>query len=164
VPTQVRVVLVPFAMSPTLAAGISIDVDATLLVQITLFILLVGILGPLLFAPLFRLFEEREHRTEGARQDAREMQDKAAELLERYQTEVERVQRLASQERERVRVETAALEARILEQSRQAAEKTIEQGRQQIAEQATRVRSDIETSVRSIGLQIAATALGREVS
>lgn len=154
----------PFAMSPTLAAGISIDVDATLLVQITLFVLLVGVLGPLLFAPLFRLFEERERRTDGARQDAREMQDKAAELLERYQTELDRVRRLASQERERIRVETAALEARILEQSRQAAEKTIEEGRRQIAEQADRVRGDIETSVRAIGLQIAATALGREVS
>ena len=96
------------------AGGVEMDFDRTMLVQMALFVLLIAVLSPLLFKPVLRLFEERERRTEGARSDARQMQDKAENLLVRYQAKLEDVKRVATQERERLRTETLQLESRIL--------------------------------------------------
>ena len=42
--------------------GVNVDLDATFVVQIALFVVLLLILKPVLFDPMMRLFEEREER------------------------------------------------------------------------------------------------------
>ena len=57
-------------------------------------------LKPLLFDPVLKVFSLREERTEGARATARELQEKAGELLQKYEKELERVHQVAAEERE----------------------------------------------------------------
>jgi F-type H+-transporting ATPase subunit b len=145
------------------SGGVVMDIDRTALVQMVLFTLLIVVLSPLLFKPVLRLFEERELRTEGARADARSMQDKAEELLSHYQTKLEEVKRSANDERERLRIETARLEADILEKARQANSRIVEDGRSQIQAAVDKIRSELGDHSRRISKEIGKSVLGREV-
>ena len=89
----------------TPAEAVNLDFDLTFVVQMVAFSVLVIILKPLLFDPLMKLFEERERRTEGAKLLARKMDERAGELLQRYETELETVRRAAAEEREKLRAE-----------------------------------------------------------
>ncbi len=146
------------------AGGVVMDIDRTMLVQSCVFIFLIVVLSPLLFKPVLRLLEERERRTEGARRDAREMQDKAENLLLRYQAKLEDVRRAAAQERERLRAETLQLESTILGEARAATAKLVEQGRAQIEREVTKIRSEMGVHSQAIAREIGSKILGREVA
>jgi F-type H+-transporting ATPase subunit b len=146
------------------AGGVVMDIDRTMLVQMAVFVLLIVVLSPLLFKPVLRLFEERERRTEGARSDARAMQERAENLLERYQRKLEDVRTTATQERERLRAETLQLEAKILGQARQATSQIVEAGRAQIERETAGIRQDIGVQSRAIAREIGSRVLGREVA
>jgi F0F1-type ATP synthase membrane subunit b/b' len=57
------------------------DFDLTFVLMMVVFAALIVVLKPLLFEPVLRVFEEREKRTEGARDSARAMQEEAGALL-----------------------------------------------------------------------------------
>ena len=69
-----------------LAAGapqaINVDVDWTFLVQLGLIVALMLVLKPLLFDPMLKLFEEREKRIEGAKVQARHIDDKSGRYFD----------------------------------------------------------------------------------
>jgi F-type H+-transporting ATPase subunit b len=144
--------------------GVSLDFDLTFLVQMVAFAVLVMILKPLLFDPLLKLFEERERRTEGAKLLARKMDEKAGQLLQRYETELEAVRRAATEERERLRAEGAKLEAQILAEGRAEVAKLVEQGRAKLETDRKVLRADLATRAGDIARDIASRVLGREVA
>jgi F-type H+-transporting ATPase subunit b len=162
-PTAVTA-LVPIGPSPALLAAVTVDLDKSVFVQMALFGLLIVVLDPLLFRPLLRLFALREQRTDGARAEARAMQERAAELLANYESEVTRIKATATAERDALRRETAALEASMLAEARAAAEVVLAEGRKRIEADLAQVRDELQGKrdelVRGIGAQV----LGRELS
>jgi F-type H+-transporting ATPase subunit b len=144
--------------------AINIDLDLTFTLQMAAFALLIVVLKPLLFDPVLRIFEERERRTEGARAEAREMQERAGSLLERYEAELQRVSATAAEERDRVRTETAQLEAEILAEARASTARIVDEGRRQIEEQVQKIRFELGRESERLGRQIATQALGRDLS
>jgi F-type H+-transporting ATPase subunit b len=153
-------------MAPVLAlsGGVSLDFDNTVVFQIAIFILLMFLLEPLLFAPVLRIFALREERTEGAKAQARALDEQAGELYQRYQRELERVNRVAAEERDRVRAETTKLEAEILREARAATGRVVEDGRKQIAAEMTRIRFDLGRESERLAQDIATRVLGREAN
>jgi F-type H+-transporting ATPase subunit b len=145
-----------------LAAGPTVDFDLTVMVQALLFLALAWVLKPLLFDPMLRVFEERELRTDGARAEARELEERAGDLLERYEREYERVTRVASEERERIRSETSKLEAEILSEARDRATRLVDDGRLAIAGQVTALKVELERQFTRLAKDIAHAVLGRE--
>jgi F-type H+-transporting ATPase subunit b len=146
------------------SGGVNLDFDLTFLVHLAAFAALVMILKPLLFDPLLKLFEERERRTEGAKLLARKMDEKAGELLQRYETELEAVRRTAAQERERLRAEGAKLEAQILAEARAEVTRLVEQGREKLEAERRALRAELRTRGGDIAREIASRVLGREVA
>ena len=144
-----------------LAGGVSLDFDNTLVFQIVIFILLMFLLEPLLFRPVLRVFALREERTEGAKAQARELEERAGELYVRYQKELERVNRVAAEERDRVRAETAKLEAEILREAREATARVVEDGRRQIEAEMSRVQFDVGRESERLARDITERVLGR---
>lgn len=144
--------------------GVSIDFDQTVLMQMVLFAVLVVVLKPLLFDPMLRVFEQREQRTEGAKADARHMQEEAGVLLRRYERELERVHRVAAEERERLRSETARLEAEILDQARESANRIASEGRRLVEAEVNAIRFELGKQSEVLAEQIASRVLGRGVS
>jgi F-type H+-transporting ATPase subunit b len=147
-----------------LSGGVSLDFDNTVVFQIAIFILLMFLLEPLLFAPVLRIFALREERTEGAKAQARELDERAGELYQRYQRELERVNRVAAEERDRVRAETSKLEADILREARSATARVVENGRQQIKGEMTRIRFDLGRESERLSQDIVTRVLGREAN
>jgi len=146
-----------------MAGGVSIDIDKTVIVQAVIFALLVVILKPLLFDPVLKVFEEREKRTEGARAEARAMQEKAGALLRQYEKQLEKVNQVATQEREHLRTETAKLEGEILGEAREVAQKVVEDGRGKIRGEVSKIRFDLGRQSEQLARDIAERVLGREV-
>ncbi|HEY4104043.1 MAG TPA: ATP synthase F0 subunit B [Polyangiaceae bacterium] len=126
-----------------MAGGVPLDFDRTVLVQIIIFTLLMVVLKPLLFDPVLKVFSLREERTEGARATARELQEKAGELLQRYEKELERVHQVAAEERETLRAETTKLEAQILNEAREVTTRIVEEGRKKIETEVNAIRFDL---------------------
>jgi F-type H+-transporting ATPase subunit b len=147
-----------------LAGGVSLDFDNSLVFQIAIFILLMFLLEPLLFRPVLRVFALREERTEGAKAQARELDERAGEIYQRYERELERVNRAAAEERDRVRAETAKLEAEILREARAASASIVEDGRRQIAAEVARVRFELGRESERLSQDIMQRVLGREAN
>jgi F-type H+-transporting ATPase subunit b len=143
--------------------AITIDLDATLLLQAVVFAALVVVLKPLLFDPMLKVFDERERRTEGARHDARRMQAEASQLLQEYEQALDRVRRAASDERDRIRSETAKLEADILAEAHRSAACIAEEGRTRIASEIAALEAQLSLESDRIGREMAARVLGREI-
>jgi F-type H+-transporting ATPase subunit b len=151
-------------MPPLFASAIQLEISAVFLAQFVLFGLFVSLLKPLLFDPLIRVFEERERRTDGAKEEARSMDAKAGELLVRYEAELAKVRREASVERDRRRAETTKLEARIMAEARAETAGIIETGKARIAAEVAKLRKDLDAEKPALAAQIAARILDREVS
>jgi F-type H+-transporting ATPase subunit b len=146
-----------------MSGGVTLDFDNTVIFQAALFLLLFLVLRPLLFDPMLRIFALREERTEGAKATARELQERAGELLTKYETELSRVTRSATEERDKLRAETARLEAEIMRDARDAVAKIIEQGRKSIEAEVDKVRFDLGRESERTASLIVQRVLGREV-
>jgi F-type H+-transporting ATPase subunit b len=143
--------------------GVNVDFDLTFLAQFLLFTLFILVIKPLLFDPMLKVFEEREKRTEGAKQKARRMDEQAGELLSRYEAELDKVRREANTERDRLRAETARIEAQIMAQARAETAKIIEEGKARIASEMAGLRQELAATRPALASEIASRILGREV-
>ncbi|MET0594988.1 MAG: H(+)-transporting ATPase [Polyangiaceae bacterium] len=152
-------------LSEDFAGGaVNLDFDLTFLIQMGAFAILAMVLRPILFDPLLKLFEERERRTEGAKVLARKMDEKAGEILQRYEAELETVRRTAAEERERLRAEGSKLEAQILAEGRAEVAALVEQGRARLEADRKVLRAELSTRAADIARDIASRVLGREVA
>jgi len=143
---------------------IDLDFNNVVLFQVVIFVLLILILKPLLFDPMLKVFALREERTEGARATARELEERAGELLTRYEAELSRVSQAATEERDRQRAETAKLEAQILSEGRAAVAKIVEDGRRRIETEENAIRFELGKQSERLAVDIATRVLGRETN
>ena len=120
-------------VSNAMAGGVPLDFDRTVLVQIIVFTFLILVMKPLLFDPVLKV----------AKATARELQEKAGELLQKYEKELERVHQVAAEERELLRSETAKLEAEILNEARAVTTRLVEDGRRKIETEVNAIRFDL---------------------
>jgi F-type H+-transporting ATPase subunit b len=144
--------------------AVNIDFDLTFVGQMVIFSALIIVLKPLLYDPVLALFAEREKRTDGAKADARAMQEKAGELLRKWEAELEKVQRAAAEERDKTRAETARLEAETMAEARKVAARIVDEGRAKIEQEVKAIRFDLGRTSASLAKDIAAQVLGREVN
>jgi F-type H+-transporting ATPase subunit b len=143
---------------------IELDFNNVVVFQVVIFVFLILVLKPLLFDPMLKVFALREERTEGARATARELEEKAGELLTRYETELRRVSHAAAEERDRLRAEATKLEAQILSEARAAATKIVEEGRKRIETEASSIRFELGKQSERLAGDIATRVLGREAN
>jgi F-type H+-transporting ATPase subunit b len=153
------------ALAASASGGaVNIDFDVTFIGQMVVFAALIVVLKPLLFDPVLGLFEEREKRTEGARAAARAMQEKAGELLRKYEHELQKVHQVAGAERDKMRMETARIEAEHMAEARKIAAKIVDDGRVRIEQELRSVRVSLGQNAEKLAHDIAGSVLGREVS
>lgn len=143
--------------------GVTVDLDASLVVQIVLFVVLLVVLKPVLFDPMLKLFEEREKRIEGAAAEAREEDKRSAKALSKYEAALAKAREAGNAERDALRSQGQKKEAERLAEVRAAATKTIEQGRAAIAGEAKTARAELAVQANVLGQAIASRVLGREV-
>jgi len=147
----------------SMSGGISIDFDKTFVLQMLIFAGLIPILKWALFEPILKVFEERERRTDGARAEARQMQEEAGELLRRYESELQKINQVAAEERERLRAETSKLESEILDEARQVVGRIVAEGRAKLETEVGSIRFELGRRSEQVSREVSDRVLGREV-
>src|SRR6186713_1618042 len=94
--------------------GVNVDLDASLVVQIAIFVVLLVVLKPLLFDPMLKLFEEREKRIEGTRHAASKEDERSAKALAKYEGILAKAREAGAAERDALRAEGLKREADIM--------------------------------------------------
>lgn len=143
--------------------GVVVDLDVTLIGQVVLFVVLSIVLKPMLFEPMLKLFEEREKRIEGAKLQARKMDEASAGALSKYEAEMQTARAAGNAERDKLRAQGAREESDILGEVRKSTTATMDEGRKQLAAQVTEVRKALTGQSAALGRELAARVLGHEV-
>ncbi len=143
--------------------AISVDFDTTFLLQIVLFVALTLVLKPLLFDPMLKLFEEREKLTDGAKAQARRMDEKSVTALAEYETAMADARAGANAEREKVRAEGLKREQEILTSVREATAKVLDEGKRAAQAEAERARTALSADANVLARDLADRVLGRQV-
>jgi F0F1-type ATP synthase membrane subunit b/b' len=123
------------------------DIDVTLLFQLGLLIVLMGILNRTLFAPLLKVIESRHQQIHGAQAEVERLERLSDADREAYEGRIREVRKQAHGEREKLRQE-----------GREAARKLLEEARQRMSQELNRSRDAIHADERA-----ARTSLDREV-
>ncbi|MFI5302426.1 MAG: H(+)-transporting ATPase, partial [Polyangiales bacterium] len=131
---------------------------------IVLFVLLFLVLKPLLFTPMLRLFEERERRIDGAKNEAKAMYAEADAKMAQYERELTKVKQTAGDERDKLRAAGQRREQDILTKVRSETNATIDAGRAKITADAEAIRAELGVVSRSVARELASRVLGREVA
>lgn len=119
------------------------EVNGTLLIQLALFLSLLGFLSNFLFSPILKLFEERERRIDGAKQEAGLLSKKAQEKLEEVESRIHAAQREAKQTLFALQAEGARFHREILEAARAETQKRLRESQEDLAQQITRLRGEL---------------------
>jgi F-type H+-transporting ATPase subunit b len=151
------------SMMAASGGGVVVDLDITVLGQVVLFLVLLVVLKPLLFEPMLKLFEEREKRIEGAKLQARKMDEASAGALTKYEAEMHQARAAGNAEREKLRLLGTKEENEILGKVRASTSATLDEGRKRLATEVGDVRRALRTESTSLGRQLAARVLGHEV-
>ena len=145
-------------------SAVNVDLDASLLVQLGLFVVLLVILKPLLFDPMMKLFEEREKRIEGTRREATKEDERSAKALAKYEAILAKAREAGGAERDAIRGKGAKEEAELMAGVRKETTATLEQGRKAITDEVTTAREQLKKDAAALAREIATRVLGREVS
>jgi len=144
--------------------AVTVDLDASLLIHLGLFLVLLLVLKPTLFDPMMKLFEEREKRIEGTRHQATKEDERSAKALAKYETLLAKARDEGGRERDTLRAEGQKREADLMNVVRAEVTQTLDTGRAEIGKEAQAARQQLRTDARALGRDMAASVLGREVA
>jgi F-type H+-transporting ATPase subunit b len=144
--------------------GVTVDADLSLFVQLGFFIVLLFILKPTLFDPMMKLFEAREARIEGTRNQATKTDIKSAKAKAKADAVVAKGREAGAAEREALRSEGLKREAELMSVVRAETAKTLEEGRAATGTDADAARKQLRVDARALGQDMATRVLGREVT
>lgn len=144
--------------------AVNVDFDASLLVQLGLFVVLLFVLKPLLFDPMMRLFEERENRIEKTVQRARKIDADSAVARQKYEDAIAEANRIGGAEADELRTAANAEDAAKLAIVRGEVGQTLASGRAVNTEEANKAKTALDAEIHVLGKAIASKVLGREVS
>ncbi len=144
--------------------AVTVDADLSLFVQLGLFVVLLFILKPTLFDPMMKLFEAREQRIEGTRNLATKTDIKSAKSKAKADAIVAKGREAGATEREALRAEGLKREAELMKGVRAETAQTLERGRAATGNEADAARKQLRLDAHSLGRDMAARVLGREVA
>jgi len=143
--------------------AVNVDLDLTALGQIVLFVVLMLVLKPLLFDPILKLYEEREKRIDGAKLEARRIDEESAGALSKYEAAMSKARAEANAERDKLRSEGQKTENEILGRVRKESAGTLDQGRKRMADERLSLEESLDREAKALARDLAAATLGREV-
>lgn len=152
------------AAAPTSHEPQLIDLDATVWIQLGIFLLLAVVLWQLLWRPYLRIRAERVTRVEGYRQDAAKMEADAAARLAEAESALAGARRMGTAERASARAEAHAREQAILAKANADAQKTLADARARLDASLETERLKLQAQTRDVAKAAAQRILGREVA
>jgi F0F1-type ATP synthase membrane subunit b/b' len=150
----------PSIQITTVTKAALVDLDATSVVILVLFLVLFFILDKLLHQPMLNMFEERHGLTDGAKEEARQAVSDAEKKFESYKSRLADSRRDALAQQQKLRDEGLAQEREILDEVRMQADKQIEEGISDLQSQAASIEQELQEAASSLGERISTLLLG----
>ncbi|MDD5305876.1 MAG: ATP synthase F0 subunit B [Deltaproteobacteria bacterium] len=143
------------------SSGNLIDLDATILLQLGIFFLMMLLLRSFLFKPVLRLIDARKEAIEGTEAKAKAMQVEAMALKRQAEGQLFDIRTAAAAERARMIEQARSAERDIAGATREDCQRIAEGARTKMEKRAVEVRGDLEREARTLVTLAAARALGR---
>jgi len=140
-----------------------INIDLSFVIQIVNFLLLLAILNFALYKPIRKVLADRDAELAGARERAAAVDKDVADKMASYEARLKEVKGKGFEEREALKKEAAAEEAKLLEAARGEAGESLAGIKQKIAKEAADARSALQEQARSLSLEICEKVLGRSL-
>ena len=141
-----------------------IDLDGTVLVQFGFFVIMFIVLGRFMFRPYLKMREDRDKGIDGARKEARHMEESANKIVAEYDAQLNRAKLRGAEERQKLRTEAAVRERQLLGAARDEAQKVLGEARGKIASEAAAARTTLTAQSAALAKQMAKKIVGREVA
>lgn len=141
-----------------------IDIDATLFIQLGLFLGLVAILRQLFFKPFLALKDAREAVTDQPKRDAHDLETRAFTLAGEYDRKIAEARTRGQEERRTLSARSQARERGIREAVRTEVGATLAAARSRLADEGKKARSALAAEVDTLGRKMAERLLGRALS
>jgi F-type H+-transporting ATPase subunit b len=141
-----------------------IDIDSTVFLQLVIFLVTLGVLSKFLFKPYLQVRSAREKGIDGAKDEARRMEQDAAQRIAEYETALTKAKTKANDERTKLRLEAAEREREMTEAARAKTQSALEEARKTLASEQAAARAELEPHADQIAHTIAKKILGREVA
>jgi F-type H+-transporting ATPase subunit b len=143
------------------AESIQLIPDGTLLIHIAIIISMVFVLNRLLFKPVLRTLSDREARTHGRTDEARETIRKVGESLSRYEKSLKRARAEGYSLLEQQQSEANSERQRKVREMRREAEEQLGQEKDEIHAQAEQARATLLGEAERVASDIKAQMLRR---
>jgi len=140
-----------------------IELNLTLIIQLVIVLSLMGILTQIVFKPFMTVLEERKNRIEDAEKTAKDLQQHADELIERYREAIASAQAQGAGIRDEIRKISLSEEMAILQNAMDEANRVIQEVKKNIAEDARAARADLRYQAQNLSRAITEKILGRSV-
>lgn len=140
-----------------------IELNFTLIIQLIIVLSLMGILTQTLFKPFLGVLQERRNRIEGAEKRAKDLQQQAEQLIERYREAIASGQAQGAGIRDEIRKTSLAQETEILQKAMDEANRLIQEVKTRIGEEARAARTDLRLQAQSLSREITEKVLGRRI-
>lgn len=141
-----------------------IDIDLTAVVQFALFLITMYVANRLLFQPYLALRERRTAGIDGARAEAAKMTADADARLAEYEKSLAAARDRAGEEGRKIRLEAAALDQKVTEEARSAAQRAIEASQKQVRADTEAARAELLPQAEALARSMSSKLLGREVA
>ena len=139
----------------------AMELNATLLVQAVIVLVLMAWLTPVLFGPILKVFDEREKRIHGAAEQARLQLGSASEKSALVEQKTKEAQADARLILIGLRDKAKAREQQITDAAREAAASRLEDARAELFDAAETARTKLKDDAKSIADDIVKKVLGR---
>lgn len=140
-----------------------IDLNLTLIIQLFIVLSLVVILSQIVFKPFLATLQERKDRVKKAEEQARDLQHRAQELMERYRESIAAAHAQGATIRDKIRKESLAREMEILQKATQEANRVILEIKARITDEVGAARSGLQSRAQNLSREIAERILGRSL-
>jgi F-type H+-transporting ATPase subunit b len=140
-----------------------IDIDWTILLQFTSFIVLLLVLNAVLYRPLRSVIDRRREVVEVAATRVRELEGVIAEKMASYNEKLQEAKVRGASEKAVLRQEAAKQEATILGEAHRQAGEHLQAIKNRVSSEAEEARKGLRKDVELLAGQIASRVLGRGI-
>ncbi len=145
------------------AESIQLVPDGTLFIHVIIILIMVWCLNRILFKPVNRVLQEREHHTRGRIKEAGDVKQRISESLTRYESSLREARAHGYRLLEQNQTEAQNRRREKIGQIRAEIEEHLRQEKGLIQAQADDARQNLEVEARQIAASVSSQILGRNV-
>ena len=141
-----------------------LSVDKTIVIQFFIFLIALYLLNSLFFKPMLDLADKREELTKGTVGEARDLTEKAEEVINEYNAKIELARDEAFEKRAEIRKEGQVESEKLVSEARNHSQNSLESYQNDLESHISKIKENVKPEIDSLAKEIASKILGKEVS